>query len=379
MADLIKPDLTFIDKVIEGGGTSLKKCFQCATCSVICSLSPDKKPFPRKEMIWASWGLKKRLMVSSDIWLCYQCGDCTAYCPRGAKPSEVLSSIRKIAIFHYAFPSFLAKILDKPKFLPFLILISSFLLGLSIFLKDPLENLLGLSPEIKKIIYPSTPIFPRWLLNSIFLSFSIFTFILSFVSVIRFFLAIKRANPNIPKAKSLWKSIFLALKEIITHNNFLSCTINKRRFLSHSFVFFGFIALFIVGMWVMTAGINPIFQKGFIYPFNLLNPLKIMANLGGLFLIAGCLIMLYERFSDKEKTGTYFDLSFILMLLFVATSGFATELLHYLRIDFLRYILYFFHLSFVLLLFLYLPYSKFAHFLYRTIAMIYSEYYGRKE
>lgn len=373
----IKPDLRFIEGIIEGGGTSLKKCFQCATCSVICSLSPDKKPFPRKEMIWASWGLKKRLMVDPDIWLCYQCGDCTSYCPRGAKPSEVLSAIRKIAISHYAFPSFLAKIIEKPKFLPLLILISSFLLGLSLFLKGALSSLF-VSSEMGKIIYPSTPIFPRWLLNSLFLSFSILVFILSFIGVFRFFLAINRANPNTPKAK-LGKSILLALKEIITHNNFLSCNINKKRFLSHSFVFFGFIALFIVGMWVMTAGINPIFQKGFIYPFNLLNPLKIMANLGGLFLIAGCLIMARERLSNKEKMGTYFDWIFIFLLLFVATSGFATELLHYLRIDSLRYILYFIHLASVVLLFLFLPYSKFAHLLYRTIAMIHSEYYGRKE
>jgi hypothetical protein len=58
-------------------------------------------------------------------------------------------------------------------------------------------------------------------------------------------------------------------------------------------------------------------------------------------------------------------------------SGFATELLHYLRMVPHRHVVYFIHLVLVFALLIYLPYSKFAHILYRTTAMIYAEYYGR--
>ena len=114
----VNPDLDFIKYMKSAGGDTLKKCYQCATCSVVCPLSSDTKPFPRKEMIWAQWGLKDKLVADPDVMLCHQCGDCTAFCPRGAKPGDVLGAIRAYAYTHYGFPSGLAKMVSSSKNLP---------------------------------------------------------------------------------------------------------------------------------------------------------------------------------------------------------------------------------------------------------------------
>ncbi|MFH1076376.1 MAG: 4Fe-4S dicluster domain-containing protein, partial [Pseudomonadota bacterium] len=117
---VIEPDLDFIKMIKSAGGDTLKKCMQCANCSVACPLSPDSKPFPRKEMIWAQWGLKDKLIGDPDIWLCHQCNDCSLYCPRGAKPGDVLAALRQYSIKLYAYPAGLFKVVSDKAQLPIL-------------------------------------------------------------------------------------------------------------------------------------------------------------------------------------------------------------------------------------------------------------------
>ena len=75
-AVLVRPDRKFVEEIIAAGGGDLKHCMQCANCATVCELS-DGRPFPRKEMVWAQWGLKDRLVSDPDVWMCHQCNDCS--------------------------------------------------------------------------------------------------------------------------------------------------------------------------------------------------------------------------------------------------------------------------------------------------------------
>jgi quinone-modifying oxidoreductase subunit QmoC len=89
--------------------------------------------------------------------------------------------------------------------------------------------------------------------------------------------------------------------------------------------------------------------------------------------------MIRDRFRDREQVaGTYFDWSLILLLLFVVLTGFATEAMHFARMEPHRHTIYFFHLVLIFALLIYLPYSKLAHIVYRTAAMVFAEHTGRE-
>ena len=381
---LVEPDLDFILALERQGGESLKKCFQCGTCSSTCALSPDRNPFPRKEMSWAEWGMKDRLLADPDVWLCHQCNDCSTRCPRGARPGDVLGAVRQQCVIHYAVPRFLGRWVSEPACIPLLLGIPAALLSLALAVREPIENALGIAPGASddRIIFAYTSLFPHWLLNGFFIFFSLLALAAIVVSAGRFWRALTAAGTqggSFAPAKSLAASIAAALKTIVLHEKFTTCTKPSTRYWAHMCVFFGFAALCLVTLWVITASINPLVADGFVYPFGFWNPWKLLANLGGAALLAGCSLMILDRMLNSEQAGagSYFDWFLIVTLFAVVVSGFATEALHYVRLEPHRHLVYFAHLVLIFTLLIYLPYSKFAHVVYRTVAMVYAEYSGR--
>ena len=384
-AILVEPDLDFIRALSKRGGDLYKKCMQCGTCSATCKISPDSKPFPSKEMAWAAWGMKDRLLRDPDVWLCFHCNDCSTRCPRGARPGDVLGAVRQESVIYHSFPRFLGRWVNQPQFIPILLSIPIILLSSALYLKDPIEKAMGISNFTgDRITFNYSNIFPHWLLNTFFLLISILVLVAIIIGIKRFWHTLKAmAEPGVMNkpVKGLFKSFTIALKKIIIHKNFDKCKTNHNRYLSHMFVFFGFIALSVVTLWVITSGFNPLIKSDFVYPFGFWSPWKVLANLGGLSLLAGLFLMILDRYSDKEHTsvGTYFDWTLITILSVVTITGFMTEILHYVRLEPHRHVAYFTHLVFICSLILYFPYSKFAHMIYRTVAMIFAEYSGRTD
>jgi quinone-modifying oxidoreductase subunit QmoC len=210
---------------------------------------------------------------------------------------------------------------------------------------------------------------------------------------VRFWRAMKatdEAAGGFTAAVGMVPSVVRAIRSIVVHDRFGTCTSQKPRRLAHLGAFYGFLALFVVTVWaVFDIYVMPLVGVRTFYPFDLAHPMKVLANVGCVLLIFGCVKAIADRRAALRSDGpvsTSFDVIFVWLLLLVALTGLVTEVLRFAVGDVpdsgltsTALTLYFVHLVLVFQLLVYLPYSKFAHIMYRTVAMVYAERTGRNE
>jgi quinone-modifying oxidoreductase subunit QmoC len=377
---VIEPDLNFIKDVGILGGEDLKKCYQCATCSVVCPISPDNKPFPRKEMIAASWGLKDKLVKSADPWLCHNCGDCNTRCPRQAKPGDVLAAIRAQAIAEYSGPKALAQALNNPMMLPILLLVPAVYIVVMGFVMQKIFNFqfLNFSPE-GTIVHAK--MVSTWLVDVVMLSAAGFA-VAVFANGLKRFLADIHQNA-LAEGKTTQKTIdsggfiqalIRTIPTILRHAKFNECTENKARGTSHMLVLFAFIGLFIVTNIFFVA----IYGLQIHGPYSQLNPVKWLANVSGVALIIGSILLIKQRMNKPDQKSAYKDWLLLGLVLGLGVTGMGAQLTRLAGWAGASYAIYFIHLMVIWFTFAYLPFSKLAHLVYRTAAMTYAEYAERK-
>lgn len=376
---LVEPDVGFINEVAKLGGQDVKKCFQCATCSVACPISPDTKPFPRKEMLATSWGLKDRLVGNGDIWLCHNCGDCSSKCPRGAKPGDVLSAVRAYAVSEYAVPKALGKAVNNPGMLPVLLAIPAVLF----LVIGTLTNIVGLNwlsfaPEGAELWQND---YVNNLLVDIIMLPTFFGAIGIFALGLKRFIADMHANALLEGKTTKDKidpagfvqALIKVVPTIFKHSKFSECTDNNDRATPHMMVLFGFIGLAIVtGCFFIAEWILHI--EG---PYGQINPIKWLGNLGGIALIIGAGLMIANRMNKQDQVNSYKDWYLLGLVVGLGVTGLLTELLRLGGLYGSMAVVYWLHLILVWSLFAYTPFSKLAHLVYRTVALTYQEYSGR--
>ncbi|HFQ89658.1 MAG TPA: heterodisulfide reductase [Desulfobulbus sp.] len=386
----VQPDLDFIRDMKSAGGDTLKKCFQCATCSVVCPLSSDDNPFPRREMVLAQWGLKEKLLGDANVMLCHQCGDCTAYCPRGAKPGDVLGAIRAYAYKHFGWPAGLANLASSGKNLPVLIAIPAVVIFVMWLISGGMH--LPTTEQFAEVGYGH--FFGHWDFRLLAKNVFFIDLIMLPSAGLAVYAAYRGVSamwkkmaesagvgealyrPSVPQfiKEFLWP----ATVEIIEHTRFKKCEANKDRVKGHQPLLLAFIGLFFVTVYsAISQDMLGIFIPSLHGPMSLMNPVKILANVAAIALIVGIGILWGNRSRAEQEgqaTHTFYDWFLIWMIMGVGVTGLLSEIFRLIGVVSLGYLTYYLHLISVMMLFLYMPYTKFAHLVYRTFAMAFERY-----
>lgn len=438
----IGSDVDFIRYLKKHGGDTMKKCFQCATCSVSCELSPKDNAFPRKEMIWASWGMKDKLMSDPDVWLCHGCMDCSQQCPRSARPADLMGAIRSYVYRAYAVPKFLGDWLADPKHLPKLFIVAFLAIFLLVFATNGYYHdfdmnffhLAGelteqefaaeggqISEEVKEHMFVHhnamsygffaehggqlskeefeakygvlqyDQFVKKVFIQFLFIPGNILIFFLAYLGLSNYWKNMKLQSPQ-PKVMGFSSAAWKVLLDLLGHDKFEKCPTNSNRRWGHFYVFYGFLGTMIAtGIVVLGElyeyGILPIELFHLPYPMGMGHPVKILGLVSGTLLFIGAMMLIVKRIKMAEREGknTYNDWLFLWVVLGVGFTGLFIVLSRMPFSQEAKYwlyisnIVYFIHLTLVFFLLWYMPYSKFGHMIYRFTGLIYLKMHGRDQ
>ena len=372
------PSTDFRQRLSARGGETACRCYQCATCSGVCELAPADAPFPRQQMLWAQWGLADRLAADPGIWLCHQCNDCNVRCPRDAQPGDVLQSLRSMVVEHLAFPSFMGRLVGNvkstwPALLAVPILFWVVLLAATTGLHVP-----GIAPELSALEgrFHYEEFVPHLHIYVVYIAISLWVVMAAWTSGRRFWgLLGTRAE----RTGSFIANLGPALLDVATHRRFGECGDAKPRRWGHFAVMWGFVGaavtsgILILYLYKDTALFSWIpFAEDSSYPLPLDHWVKWLGNLSAVALVVGGILLLVNRARTGRRTGqtTAFDRFFLWTVVAVILTGVLTEVFRFTVPPIVAVATYTVHLGVVMTLFITFPYSKFAHLLYRTLAMV---------
>jgi ferredoxin len=366
----IKADTSLMKDLRAFGLKDAGKCFHCGNCTAVCPQSTPENPFPRKLVRYAQLGLQDKILTSSEPWLCYYCGDCSDSCPRGADPGETMMAMRRWLTSRYDWTGFARRFYRSEKFEILAISIVAVLVGLAMW-----------------IFHADNPNMEHAHLNSVWPAPALEIADLIMAAVLTFFLLSNtyRCFSFIMgdlKTKVPLKTYLLEAKEFaihfITQKKFSDCT-DKMQWLVHLLIMTGYSSVFMLVVIFLAGGIHVVglswdqimFQRDVIYPF--FHPVRLLGYYATAALLYGTTYALIGRLKKskapyKNSHGT--DWMFLILLQLTTLTGIFVHFTRLLDWPLTTYVLYVIHLMVAVpMLVLEVPFAKWAHLMFRPVAV----------
>lgn len=345
-------------------GNSLLSCLQCGACTVNCHLAEsDGALFPRRQMTLLQLGEVDKLLADPNVWLCFNCQDCTSRCPANAGPGRIMAAIRRLAVEHYSVPRWWSRLANQRRGFLTMLLTAIALLLAAITVGG------SFSPQITPVRYAS--MLPHLTLNLFFGAITGLVVIGVVISAARAWKAFTGESLREANFGRLVHSLASVTRQIATHQQFSECQQFPLSRWAHISVSYGFITLL-----ALAGSAATLIALGAPYPLPVFHPFKIAGNLAAVSVVSGSLYFGIQRrrASRNRDASSWFDWVLLVELLLVSVTGLLAEIFRYANLGVLAYPTYFLHLVFVFVLLAGSANSKLAHVFYRTIALIAEQY-----
>lgn len=367
-----RADPDFLSEFKKYGEVNIESCFNCGNCTAICPLSTETDNFPRRVIRLAQLGLSERLLQSKELWSCYYCGECTQTCPRQADPGEFMATARRYAIAKYDRLG-LAKLLYTSPVLSVI-----FLVALAVVFGGFLYSQSGSMPDGSLDLFA---FIPSPLIHNLGLILGGIVAITALAGMVTMAVDVGKAA-NLPKGarlnwlSALWDTLVL---EVLSQKRYRQdCETYAgddpwylRKWYLHATVLWGFIGLFVATALDYLLELINVKPTGTWVP--IWNPIRLLGTVAGLFLLYGTTMLIIKRWKKAGESYQHSrpsDWSFLILIWLAGATGFLLEIAIYLpRAYNWSYWMLLVHLVVVGELLLLAPFTKFAHAVYRTIAL----------
>jgi ferredoxin len=360
----VRVDPTITEDLAHYGGETAAKCFNCGNCTAACSLTNQDAVFPRRYIRYIQMGLKEKMQGSLDPWLCYYCGDCSDTCPRDAEPGKLMMASRRWLIGQYDWTG-LSRLMYRREAweLGMLAIVAAVVLALFTLPESFGFRLLARHPEARQSVNLAY-FAPKEIVHWGDMAMAALLGLLLLSNAARMAWFVRRNAPPVPLGIYL-----LQLKELVLHGltqkRWRDCaTDHTKHWLRHLCLVTGYGTMFALVV---------VFLYWFQVEDASFHWTSLLGYYATLVLLAATTWIALDRLEKKDQIHKHSDLAdwlFVALLFLTSLTGILLHLVRLLDLPMPTYVLYLVHLMIAVpMLVVEVPFGKWAHLLYRPLAM----------
>jgi len=361
----IRVNPRFIDDLDRFGAEDVQLCYQCGDCSTVCSHADEVFVFPRKSMRLLQMGLDKKIETTLEPWLCYYCGQCSEQCPREAEPGETMMSLRRWLISRYDFTGIARQFFISGTTEIIAVVFVAILTGIFLLYY-------GFSGGNIDIYDGEGAFLPSTFIHKFDLSVGLAVGVFLLINALRMWYMTMIKGVTIPVPWWIYlKQLYQFPWHFFTQKRYSECESKNRQplympWFIHLGLMLGYVTMLILVMVYIEK-----FQAGPEIQWSV----HIFGYLASIGLIVGTIYFIRNRVRKnyvQYKKSHSTDWVFVTLLFLIVVTGITQHILHRTGIYEWANIMYVVHLMCVVPWLLRMPFTKWAHLIYRPLAMYFA-------